>query len=320
MQYLVLNQLGTPAAPTPAAVGIYLGEFLMDPRIISIPRPFRDILVKIGIVPRRRYSSAEKYQKVWTDQGSPLAFHTEDLRRKLQSRLGGVQVVTAMRYGEPSIKSVLNQITSTDKKAEVYFLPLYPQYATATVASATDEIEKFRAESSSKMPITVLEPFYNQPWYIEALAHVTKPYLSAGSHLLLSYHGIPVSQEKNAPYSYQKHCEETTRGLIEKMNWPVENCSMSYQSRVGVNKWLTPSTTDTALRLAKQGVKHLKVACPSFVADCLETLEEIGMELRHTFIEAGGESFELIPCLNDDELFVNGVIKYFQTTQAKAQE
>lgn len=320
MQYLILNQLGTPTAPTPEAVGIYLGEFLMDPRIISIPRPFRDILVKIGIVPRRRYSSAEKYKKVWTEQGSPLAVHTEDLRRKLQSRLGGVQVVTAMRYGEPSIKSVLQKISSTDSKAEVYFLPLYPQYATATVASSTDEITKFKAESSSKMPITVLEPFYNQPWYIEALAHVTKPYLNPQSHLLLSYHGIPLSQERNAPQSYQKHCEETTRGLIEKMNWPLASCTMSYQSRVGVNKWLTPSTEDTALKLAQQGVKHLKVACPSFVADCLETIEEIGMELRHTFIEAGGESFELIPCLNDDELFVTGLMRYFQTTQAKAQE
>lgn len=320
MQYLILNQLGTPTAPTPEAVGIYLGEFLMDPRIISLPRPFRDILVKIGIVPRRRYSSAEKYKKVWTEKGSPLAVHTEDLRRKLQSRLGGVQVVTAMRYGEPSIRSVLQKISKTDSKAEVYFLPLYPQYATATVASAVDEIEKFKAESTVQMPITVLEPFYDQAWYIEALAHVTKPSLTPQCHLLLSYHGIPLSQERNAPYSYQKHCEETTRRLTEELGWPKANCTMSYQSRVGVNKWLTPSTTDTATKLAQQGVKHLKVACPSFVADCLETIEEIGLELRHAFLSAGGESFELIPCLNDEELFVNGVMRYFQTIQAKAQQ
>jgi protoporphyrin/coproporphyrin ferrochelatase len=320
MQYLILNQLGTPKAPTPEAVGIYLNEFLMDPRIISIPRPFRDLLVKIAIVPRRRFTSAEKYKEVWTEQGSPLAVHTEDLRRKLQSRLGGVQVLTAMRYGEPSIKTVLHKISKSDSKAEVYFLPLYPQYATATVASSTDEIEKFKTESSSKMPITVLPPFYDQAWYIEALANLTKPYLTPQSHLLLSYHGIPLSQEKNAPYSYKGHCEATTLGLVKQLNWPVENCTMAYQSRVGLNKWLTPSTADTAAQLAKQGVKHLKVACPSFVADCLETIEEIGMELRHTFIEAGGESFELIPCLNDDDLFVSGVMIYFQTTQAKAQQ
>ncbi len=320
MQYLILNQLGTPAAPTPEAVGIYLSEFLMDPRIIPLPRPFRDILVKIAIVPRRRYTSAQTYKKVWTEQGSPLVVHNEDLRRKLQSRLGGVQVVTAMRYGEPSIRSVLEKISTTDKRAEVYFLPLYPQYATATVASATDEIEKFKNQSQFKMPITVLEPFYNQPWYIEALAHVTKPYLTEGSHLLLSYHGIPVSQETNAPYSYQKHCQATTHQLAERMNWPTSDYTMSFQSRVGLNKWLTPSTEETAGNLAKRGVKHLKVACPSFVADCLETIEEIGMELRHTFLSEGGESFELIPCLNDEDLFVAGLIQYFQATQAKAQQ
>lgn len=320
MQYLILNQLGTPSAPTPEAVGVYLNEFLMDPRIISIPTPLRCILVKIGIVPRRRYSSAEKYKKVWTDQGSPLAVHTEDLRRKLQSRMGGVQVVIAMRYGEPSIRSVLEKISKNDPKAEVYFLPLYPQYATATVASATDEIEKFKSQSHSKMPITVLEPFYNQPWYIEALAQTVKPYLKADSHLLLSYHGIPVSQDRNAPYSYSQHCRETTQALAQQLQWPESSYTMSYQSRVGVNKWLTPSTEDTAKSLAQKGVKHLKVACPSFVADCLETIEEIGLELQHTFLSAGGETFELIPCLNDDDLFVTGLMKYFHATQLKAQE
>lgn len=310
MNYLILNQLGTPRSPEPDDVGIYLKEFLMDQNVIRLARPFNDILVKIGIVPRRKFSSSEKYKKIWTPEGSPLAVYTEQLRQKLQQELGpSWKVVTAMRYGEPSIGTALKQVDFASA-GSVVFIPLYPQFAQATVGSA---IEKLQQELNkikvSPSKVKIIEPFYNKSWYIDAVAASVKPYLSGNSHLLLSYHGIPLSQERRSPVSYYQQCLKTTELLTKKLGLEESNVTTSFQSRVGFAKWLEPSTTDATTGLAASPEKELVVVCPSFVADCLETIEEIGMELKSDYLTCGGRVFKMVPCLNADKSLVDGIIK-----------
>ena len=303
MKYLILNQLGTPSDATPQAVGRYLSEFLMDENVLPLPRPFRDILVKIGIVPRRRYASAAKYQKIWLPQGSPLAVYTENLANRVQSRLGSDwKVLIGMRYGEPTLQSALSQIPP---ESETVFLPLYPHHARATVGSAVQKLTKLSAGRADR--IRIVEPFFAREWYIRAQGELIRRHLPVNTHLLLSYHGLPLTQNIHNGHSYEEQCIRTTRMLQRYLGLADSGISYGFQSRVGVQKWLAPSTEQMMLQLRSQGVKSLAVACPSFVADCLETLEEIGMELREHFLHAGGESFTLIPCLNDDPLFIEGL-------------
>lgn len=303
MKYLLLNQLGTPSDPSPQSVGRYLSEFLMDKNVLPLPRPFRDILVKIGIVPRRRYASAAKYQKIWMPQGSPLAVHTENLAKQIQTKLGSEwRVVIGMRYGKPSLQSALQEIPP---QAEFVFVPLYPHHARATVGSAIEKMQSLNQKNPRR--VYTVEPFYNHDWYIRAQGEKIRQHLAADEHLLLSYHGLPLTQNIHNGHSYEEQCLETMRKLREYLGLPADKISYGFQSRVGVQKWLGPSTEEMILKLAANGVKKISVACPSFVADCLETLEEIGMELREQFLSAGGDAFTLIPCLNDNELFVEGI-------------
>lgn len=312
MKTVILVNVGTPQSPQPQDVGVYLNEFLMDENIISIPRPFRDLLVKGIIVPKRKHLSAEKYKKIWTSQGSPLMVHSENLKNKLQLALGDVwNVRLGMQVGSPSLASVLKE----SEGHEIYFCPLYPQYATATTGGALGALRNRRA--------WILKPFFNENWFIQAQAHKIREKLRPTDHLLLSYHGLPVSQlkavsktcyqnaiccmaqnacEKNC---YKAHCLKTTELLVRELGHT--SFSTSFQSRLGPARWIEPSTAETVQNLLRNGVKHLKVVCPSFVADCLETLEEIGIELRSQFLQQGGESFELISCVNDDEVFVKGL-------------
>jgi len=310
LNYLILNQLGTPKSPEPDDVGAYLKEFLMDQNVIKLSRPFNDILVKIGIVPRRKFSSSEKYKKIWTAEGSPLAVYTEQLRQKLQQKLGTTwTVITAMRYGEPSIGTAVKQV-NFENAASVVFLPLYPQFAQATVGSAVEKLEqelkKLKVNSSK---VKIIEPFYNRPWYVKALAATVKPHVNENTHLLLSYHGIPLSQERRSKISYYQQCLKTTELLTANLGIENYNVTTSFQSRVGLAKWLEPSTTDAATGLASSPEKELVVVCPSFVADCLETIEEIGMELKAHYLSSGGKSFKMIACLNSDQAFVDGIIQ-----------
>lgn len=309
MKLLILNQLGTPNSPSPRDVGIYLDEFLMDKNIISLPYPLRLILVKIGIVPRRRYSSAEKYKKVWTSEGSPLAINTFALEKAVQQKLKtDWKVVSTMRYGDPSLSSVL-KMENLSQYSQIIFLPLYPQFAQATVGSAVEKFYEVLKELkyNDLAKIQVVPPFFDQTWYIKAQAELIKPYVAQQDHLLLSFHGIPLSQERKSKISYHQQCLKTSELLAQSLNLNSQQFSVSFQSRVGVAKWLEPSTEFLTAQLAQSGVKNLKVACPSFVADCLETIEEIGMELKETFIKNGGESFELIPCMNANFHFVEGI-------------
>jgi protoporphyrin/coproporphyrin ferrochelatase len=309
MKLLILNQLGTPNSPSPKDVGIYLDEFLMDKNIISLPYALRLILVKIGIVPRRRYSSAKKYEKVWTEKGSPLAINTFALEKKIQSNLSSDwKVVSTMRYGSPSIKSVL-QNENLSQYSEIVFLPLYPQFAQATVGSANEKFYEVLSELkfNNTSAVKVVDPFYDKAWYIRAQSDLIKSYMVQQPHLLFSFHGIPMSQEKKSKISYYEQCLKTSKLIADSLHLNDQQYSVSFQSRVGFAKWLEPSTELVAKQLAQSGVKNLKVACPSFVADCLETIEEIGMELKEIFIANGGESFELIPCLNDNSQFAEAI-------------
>lgn len=303
MNYLILNQLGTPTAPTSESVGEYLSEFLMDGNVIPLPRPFRDILVKIGIVPLRRAKSAKKYESIWSSEGSPLLVNTNKLQKKIQDKLGqDWTVLVGMRYNTPSIAQALEKV-SMNSGDRIFFLPLYPHYAQATVFSSIEKLN-----SLTKKSIRIVEPFYARSWYNKAQSEIIKQHLKPNYHLLLSYHGLPISQETHAGISYQRQCFETSKSMQQILNLTNDQISTSFQSRVGLKKWLEPSTDAVMKSLVDKGVSHLAVACPSFMADCLETLEEIGLELRHNFLNLGGTSFELIPCLNDHDLFVDGII------------
>ena len=314
MKTVILVNVGTPQSAEPRDVGIYLNEFLMDENIIPVPRPFRDILVKALIVPRRKYSSSEKYKKVWTDQGSPLLVESKALQIKLQAYLGtDWNVVLGMQIGHPRVKTAIEEAISN--KSEIYYCPLYPQFATATTGGALQAIG-----SKAK---NILKPFYNSSWFIKALSENIQKVLKPQDHLLLSYHGLPVSQltQKNSTCyktldccqnskscemnCYKAQCLKTTELLQQQLG--LKNVSTSFQSRLGRAKWIEPSTENTVDELLKNGVKNLKVACPSFVSDCLETLEEIGMELKEQFLKGGGETFELIPCVNDSDTFTKGL-------------
>ena len=314
MKTVILVNVGTPQSAEPKDVGIYLNEFLMDENIIPIPRPFRDILVKGLIVPRRKYSSSEKYKKVWTEQGSPLLVESKALQKKLQAYLGQEwNVVLGMQIGHPRVLTAIQEAQSSN--SEIYYCPLYPQFATATTGGALQAIG-----SKAKF---VLKPFYNSTWFIQALSENIKRSLKPEDHLLLSYHGLPVSQltQKNSGCyknseccqssqsceinCYKAQCLKTTLLLQQQLG--LKEISTGFQSRLGRARWIEPSTEHVVEELLKRGIKNLKVACPSFVADCLETLEEIGMELKSQFLNGGGETFELIPCVNDSDSFTKGL-------------
>lgn len=302
-KYLILNQLGTPDEPTAEAVGDYLKEFLMDPNVLTLPRPFRDLLVKAVIVPRRKGASAAKYQKIWLDEGSPLAVYTKRLQQRLQQSLPtDWEVMIGMRYGNPSLADTFSQVPPDAEK--VVYLPLYPHHARATVGSAVDKMLEVTGGGRN---IQTIPPFFQSDWYIEALSQQIGSYLRPQDHLLLSYHGLPKSQDIDKGISYQQQCYQTSADVRRKLGLSESQLSTAFQSRIGPKKWLEPSTEEMMFRLVGSGVLHLKVACPSFVSDCLETLEEIGLELRSEFLAHGGESFELIPCLNDSDLLVKGL-------------
>lgn len=325
---VVLVNVGTPDAPTAPAVRRYLREFLSDPRVLSMPAPLRWLLLNLVILPRRPTHSAALYRKIWTQHGSPLLLHTEALAAALRARLPEAEVLVGMRYGAPSLKAAL-----TGAPARVVLVPLFPQYASATTGSALEEAYRVLAEQAAVPALTVVPPFFEQAGFLDACA--TKILDAAGAGvdaLLLSYHGVPVSQVQATAAAghtcagegaaaccaelgaanascYRAQCMATSRALERRLRAAgmTAPLSTSFQSRLGRARWIGPATTDTVAALAKGGVKRLAVACPSFVADCLETLEEIGVQLREQFLAAGGTSFTLVPCLNDDAAFADAL-------------
>jgi ferrochelatase len=303
---ILLVNLGTPDAPDRASVRRYLKEFLWDPRVVEMARPLWWLVLNGIILNTRPGRSAKAYQKVWTDQGSPLMVISQRQRTALaeamQERFGcEVPVALGMRYGNPSIRSALEQLRDAGAR-RILVMPLYPQYSATTTASifdaVTDELQAWRWLPELRF----INHYHDEPGYIAALAaSVERHRAEAGTadRLLLSFHGIPEEYfHKGDPYFCE--CQKTGRLLAEALDLTADQWQLSFQSRLGPKQWLQPYTDHTLEALAKQGVKSVQVMCPGFSADCLETLEEVAMENRDIFLEAGGERYEYIPCLNDE--------------------
>lgn len=295
---VLLINLGTPDAPEVGAVRRYLAEFLSDPRVIGIhPIAWKPILH--GLILRTRpKKSAEAYNQVWTNEGSPLRAIAHRQADALRGRLPNVSIHYAMRYGNPGIAAALNNMVR-EGCMRILAAPLYPQYCAATTATANDAVFGTLARMRWQPALRTLPPYYDDPLYIDALAKNLKRQLAAldfePEKLLLSFHGMPVrTLELGDPYHC--HCKKTARLLGDALKREVD---VAFQSRFGRAKWLEPATDATLATLAKQGVRSIAVAAPGFSADCIETLEEMGIRGRRTFIESGGEKFALLDCLND---------------------
>ncbi len=301
---VLLVNLGTPAAPTAAAVRRYLAQFLSDPRVVEIPRLLW-LPILHGLVLRTRpAASAAKYRSIWLPEGSPLAVWTRRQAEALAAALAAagtpVLVRHAMRYGEPAIAAEMDQLM-LQGATRVLMLPLYPQYAAATTGSAADALYQWAAGARRVPALRSTGDYHDDPAYIDALAVRLQRHWQqqgAAERLLLSFHGLPArSTALGDPYEQQ--CHSTARLLRERLQLAPEQMLVCFQSRFGKARWIEPYTEPTLRALATQGVRSVDVMCPGFAADCLETLEEIALEGRAAFLEAGGRDFRYVPCLND---------------------
>lgn len=294
---VLLVNLGTPDAPTAAAVRRYLSEFLMDPRVVQVPRLIWWPLLHGLVLPLRSARVARKYAQVWMPGGSPLAVHTAALADAVQSRLPGLRVAHAMRYGTPAFADVLARLRD-EGAGRVLVLPLYPQYSTTTTASVGDLVELSRAGGAS---LGMVADYHVHPRWVAAVAGAIRAHRErhgAGERLLFSFHGIP-ERLVAAGDPYAKQCEASAAAIAGMLDLADDAWQLTYQSRFGRERWLQPYTSDVLQALAGEGVKRIDVACPGFAVDCLETLEEIAVENAAVFREAGGDALRYIPCLND---------------------
>jgi len=327
---VLLANLGSPDSPSVADVRRYLGEFLMDGYVIDVPYLLRKLIVGGFILPFRPKKSAEAYQSIWWDDGSPLIVISRQAQRLLADRLD-VPVELAMRYGNPSTVSAVERLVAGGAK-EILVVPLYPHYAMSTIRSSVEAVEAAVRKLKADVKLKIVDPYYGDPLYIDALADTAREYLQKDyDHLLVSYHGLPerhlrktdptgthclsTSECCNQPseahaFCYRHQVLKTTELFAERLDIPKGKYSVSFQSRLGKDAWLKPFTVLEVKRLAETGVKRLVVMCPAFVSDCLETLEEIGMGVRDEFLGSGGESFELIPCLNDHSKWIDALEHY----------
>lgn len=297
---ILLINLGTPAAPTKQAVGKYLREFLSDPRVIELPYILRKLLVNCIIVPTRRHKSAEAYATIWQDAGSPLLINSIALKDALQEALGSEYVVAlGMRYGQPSITQALQELHAANIK-QLLILPLFPQYASATSGSALEFVLRYIAQHKIILPLKVLGDFHADPKYIAAQATAIKPFLNQEyDFLLLSYHGLPQRQLINPGVDcYRTRCIKSAQLIAEELGLAQDQWRASFQSRLGKLEWIRPYTDEELVALRARGMQRILIACPSFVTDCLETLEEIGIRAKEQWLALGGTDLQLIPCLN----------------------
>ena len=310
---ILITNLGTPEAPTPSAIRKYLAEFLWDPRVVEIPRPIWWLILHGIILRTRPRAKSGDYKKVWTDEGSPLLVISKQQRDALQVALekkftGPVRVELAMRYGQPSIKSALDNLK--DKGARrVLLFPLYPQYSASTTASTFDAVAKEFMQQRWMPELRVVNNYAADEGYINACVvqiqnHWNKH--SQSEKLIFSFHGLP---KRNLELGDPYHCEchQTARLIAEKLNLSESQWKLTFQSRFGRAEWMKPYTIQTMAELPNEGVKSIDVFCPGFSADCIETLEEISLENRDVFLQAGGESFSYIPGLNAEESHIDAL-------------
>lgn len=335
---VLLVNLGSPDSPEPKDVKKYLGEFLMDERVIDVPLWARTLLVKGIILNTRPKASATAYKKIWWEEGSPLIVISERLQNKIQKQVD-IPIALAMRYGSMTIKNGLQELV--DKGVdEILLFPLYPQFAMATTETILVKAEEVRKLNFPNLNIESFPAFYNKPDYIKVLSNSIKDALkdTAHQHLLFSYHGVPERHIKKSDitkshckidksccethskaheFCYRHQCYEVTRLVADKLQLKPETFSTSFQSRLGFDPWLQPYTDHTIERLAKQGIKSMAIVTPAFVSDCLETLEEIAMEGKEIFNEMGGEKFTTVACLNDNEDWVALLSKWINDWNSK---
>lgn len=308
---VILAQLGTPDAPTASALRRYLKQFLSDRRVIEVNRVLWWFILNGIILNTRPKRSAKLYKRIWTDAGSPLLLITQKQRELLEGKLKAknpnIEVGFGMRIGSPSIESCLDDLIAKGCHRLV-LVPMYPQYAAATIASTFDAVYAHLLKLRWVPSIRTVEPFYYHSAYLKALSTTINEGLKKFSpeRLIISYHGIPQSSvRKGDPYCCM--CTETTARLKPLLEFPATHIMQTYQSRFGKEAWLQPYTDETLEKLAKSGIKKVAVACPSFTADCLETLDEIGNESAHLFKKHGGQELKLIPSVNDDALFIDAL-------------
>ena len=325
---ILLMNLGSPDSTKVKDVRRYLNEFLMDERVIDVPYLLRLLLVKGIITVFRAPKSAEAYKEVWTDKGSPLVELTRQLQHALQQKVSE-PVEIGMRYGNPSPKAGFDKLLQREPGIEeVIAVPLYPHYAMSSYETAVEYAKEVYKKNGYTFSLKFVDPYYNKPDYIEALAASMRPHLQKEyDHILFSYHGVPgrhirksditgnhclatadccdVASPAHA-HCYRHQCFTTTRLVTEKLGIHKSKYSISFQSRLGKG-WLQPFTDIRLEEMPKEGIKKLLILCPAFVSDCLETLEEIAMRGKETFMDAGGESYEMIPCMNVGEKWVEAL-------------
>lgn len=302
---VLLTNLGTPAAPTRRALRTYLHEFLSDPRVIEVPKAVWWFVLNGIILNTRPQKSAKLYRKIWTDEGSPLLRISCKQQQALQIALekniaGPVKVALAMRYGEPSIKNGLEELRQAGAR-RLLVLPLYPQYSAATNASTFDAVSNVLQRWRWLPDFRFISHYHDEPGYIQALAQRIRAHWDnegRADRMLFSFHGIP-KHYFTAGDPYHCECHTTARLLAEELGLPADQWQVSFQSRFGPREWLRPYTDELLKEWGQEGVKSVQVVCPGFSADCLETLEEMNIQNRNIFMQAGGDRFTYIPALND---------------------
>ncbi|CAL62772.1 Ferrochelatase (Protoheme ferro-lyase) (Heme synthetase) [Herminiimonas arsenicoxydans] len=309
---VLLVNLGTPDAPTTSAVRTYLNEFLSDPRVVEIPRVIWWFILKLIILPFRSGKSAKKYAAIWSNEGSPLRVHTEKQAKLLTGYLGArgheVRVEYAMRYGSPSVPEVLRKLKA-DGCDRILVLPAYPQYSGTTTASIFDAVFKHYARERNVPELRFVKHYHDHESYIRALQKsVLAHWDMAGrpDKLVMSFHGVP-KRTLTLGDPYFCECHKTARLLAKELDLTEDQYVVTFQSRFGKAEWLQPYTAPTLQKLAKSGVKRVDVLCPGFTSDCLETLEEIGIEVRRDFLQAGGQDFNYIACLNENDAWIKAL-------------
>ncbi len=339
---IILMNLGSPDSTAVKDVRKYLMDFLMDARVIDSPYFFRSLLVGGIIVPFRAPKSAEAYKSIWTKDGSPLIVLTKQLQQALQAQVSE-PVEVAMRYGNPTMKVAYENLLKREPGLEeVIAIPMYPHYAMSSYETAVEFAKEVHEKNNYKFKLTIVKPYFDEEHYINALAESIRPYLNDEfDQLLLSFHGVPENHVQSSDttgkhclkmydccavkspahkYCYRHQCYITAQLVAAKLGLPKEKFTYSFQSRLGRAEWLKPYTAVRFEELPTEGVKKLLVACPAFISDCLETLEEIAEEGKETFMHAGGESFTMIPCLNTHPMWVKTLEFYIDTIKNGSSE
>ena len=330
---LLLINLGTPDSTRVSDVRRYLREFLSDPRVLDISPLKRSLVLNLFILPFRPRKSAKAYEKVWTERGSPLLFHSLDLAEKLRNRLGDrVQIEVAMRYQSPSVASAMDRLRQSGIDRIVVF-PLFPQYSSAAWGSAVECVFQEACARWNVPFLQIVPPFYSHPSFLDSCARIAKPRISElrPDSVIMSFHGLPERHVTKSDESrgghclrsdgccseigpanrhcYRAQCFATARGIAERLDLASDDYEVTFQSRLGRDPWIRPHTDRRVVELAREGARRLAVFSPAFVADCLETIEEIGMRAKADFEANGGEVLELIPSLNSDDRWVEAVVE-----------